>query len=114
MVIPTPEPVRVDSPHITNDPAENQWPTIYDDNGDLFPKPSAFQEAPLLAARVAAGELPPVEERLPENPLVSEAHKTASASTAEPGSVALPALPTVKTWSARSTTISCSSTSPDQ
>ena len=70
MVIPTPEPVRVDSPHITNDPAENQWPTIYDDNGDLFPKPSAFQEAPLLAARVAAGELPPVEERLPENPLV--------------------------------------------
>ena len=70
MVIPTPEPVRVDSPHITNDPAENEWPTIYDENGNLFSKPDSYQEAPLLAARVAAGELPPVEERLPENPLV--------------------------------------------
>ena len=32
--------------------------------------PSSFQEAPSLAARVAAGELPPVEERLPSEPLV--------------------------------------------
>jgi len=30
----------------------------------------AFQEAPMLAARVKAGELPPVADRLPENPLV--------------------------------------------
>lgn len=29
-----------------------------------------YKEAPLLAEKVAAGELPPVEERLPENPLV--------------------------------------------
>ncbi len=29
-----------------------------------------YQEAPSLAARVAAGDLPPVAERLPENPLV--------------------------------------------
>ena len=29
-----------------------------------------YQEAPMLAARVAAGELPPVEERLPDDPLV--------------------------------------------
>jgi len=29
-----------------------------------------YNEAPMLKARVAAGELPPVEERLPENPLV--------------------------------------------
>ena len=70
VVIPTPEPVRVDSPHITADPEVNEWPTIYDDNGNLLPKPDSFQEAPMLAARVAAGELPPVEERLPENPLV--------------------------------------------
>ena len=70
VVIPTPEPVRVDSPHITNDPDVNEWPTIYDESGNLFPIPGSFQEAPLLAARVAAGELPPVEERLPENPLV--------------------------------------------
>lgn len=29
-----------------------------------------FKEAPMLAEMVAAGDLPPVEERLPENPLV--------------------------------------------
>ncbi|WP_159585496.1 ABC transporter substrate-binding protein [Chelativorans xinjiangense] len=33
----------------------------------------AFQEAPMLAEKVAAGELPPVDERLPENPTVLEA-----------------------------------------
>jgi peptide/nickel transport system substrate-binding protein len=32
--------------------------------------PSEYSEAPLLADKVAAGELPPVDERLPENPLV--------------------------------------------
>ena len=31
-----------------------------------------FHEAPMLGERVAAGRLPPVEERLPENPLVME------------------------------------------
>jgi peptide/nickel transport system substrate-binding protein len=30
----------------------------------------AFQQAPMLAALVAAGELPPVEERLPDDPMV--------------------------------------------
>ncbi len=34
--------------------------------------PASFQEAPTLAERVAAGELPPVEERLPSQPLVLE------------------------------------------
>src|SRR5690554_4978252 len=33
---------------------------------------AAYSEAPILAERVAAGELPPVEERLPVNPLVIE------------------------------------------
>jgi len=32
--------------------------------------PSAYQEAPMLAEKVAAGELPPVEERLPVNPFI--------------------------------------------
>jgi peptide/nickel transport system substrate-binding protein len=32
--------------------------------------PSKYSEAPLLAEQVAAGALPPVDERLPENPLV--------------------------------------------
>lgn len=31
-----------------------------------------YQEAPMLAEMVAAGQLPPVEERLPDNPLVIE------------------------------------------
>jgi len=35
-------------------------------------KIKAFNEAPMLKVKVAAGELPPVEERLPENPLVVE------------------------------------------
>lgn len=30
----------------------------------------SFREAPMLAARVAAGQLPPVSERLPDNPVV--------------------------------------------
>ncbi len=32
--------------------------------------PTSFSEAPELAKRVAAGELPPVEDRLPEEPLI--------------------------------------------
>ena len=47
----------------------NEWPTIYDENGNLFPKPSSFKEAPMLAERVAAGELPPVEERSAREPV---------------------------------------------
>ena len=40
------------------------WPEIVDTI------PSEFHEAPMLAEKVAAGELPPVEERLPVDPLV--------------------------------------------
>jgi len=29
-----------------------------------------YQESPVLAARVQAGELPPVDERLPEDPFI--------------------------------------------
>lgn len=36
---------------------------------------SAAKEAPSLAARVAAGELPPLEERLPLNPMVVTPHQ---------------------------------------
>ena len=35
-------------------------------------QPTSLSEAPMLAERVAAGELPPVEERLPTQPLVLE------------------------------------------
>ncbi len=34
------------------------------------PAPSAYTEAPMLAEKVKAGELPPLEERLPEVPFV--------------------------------------------
>lgn len=40
------------------------WPEIVDT------VPDSFQESPMLAEMVAAGELPPVEERVPANPLV--------------------------------------------
>lgn len=42
------------------------WPEIVETT------PDTFQEAPMLAERVAAGDLPPVEERLPSEPLVLE------------------------------------------
>ncbi len=38
----------------------------------LIGKKLEFQEAPILRTMVAAGELPPLEERLPEEPLVVE------------------------------------------
>ncbi|MFW6313796.1 MAG: ABC transporter substrate-binding protein, partial [Spirochaetota bacterium] len=38
--------------------------------------PSEFNEAPMLAAMVEAGELPPVDERLPEVPMVVEPHES--------------------------------------
>ncbi len=53
-------------------------PYIVDDSEPRFPEqvfdniPSEFHEAPMLAERVAAGELPPVEERLPVEPMVLE------------------------------------------
>ena len=38
----------------------------------FFAVAQTYNEAPMLAARVAAGELPPVDQRLPENPIVVE------------------------------------------
>jgi ABC-type transport system substrate-binding protein len=42
------------------------WPDISD------AMPTSFSEAPMLAELVASGDLPPVEERLPVDPLVIE------------------------------------------
>ena len=36
------------------------------------PAAFAYQEAPMLAEMVKAGKLPPLEQRLPENPLVEK------------------------------------------
>ncbi len=38
--------------------------------------PATFQEAPMLAEKVESGELPPVEERLPSEPLVIEPYES--------------------------------------
>src|SRR5262245_166212 len=38
--------------------------------GTASAQPAKFSEAPLLAEQVKAGKLPPVEQRLPANPLV--------------------------------------------
>ena len=40
--------------------------------GDRQVPESRYQESPMLRERVEAGELPPVEERLPDEPLVVE------------------------------------------
>jgi len=78
MAIPAPEVVEV----IVEAPAEvvsfagSPFITIAPQGGNIWPSivlnnvPSSFQEAPMLAALVASGDLPPVEERLPTNPLV--------------------------------------------
>ena len=47
-----------------------QWDTLADFERDTGQTIISFGEAPMLAAMVAAGDLPPVEERLPEEPLV--------------------------------------------
>src|SRR5260370_29769006 len=46
---------NLENPTILTDPA--QWP-------------KQFQEAPALAEQVKAGKLPPVEQRLPQEPMV--------------------------------------------
>lgn len=47
-----------------------QWDTLADYERDTGNTITSFSEAPMLAAMVQAGELPPVAERLPEEPLV--------------------------------------------
>ena len=47
-----------------------QWDTLADYERDTGNTITSFGEAPMLAAMVQAGELPPVAERLPEEPLV--------------------------------------------
>jgi len=47
-----------------------QWDTLAEYEADTGNSISQFNEAPMLAAQVQAGNLPPVEERLPDEPLV--------------------------------------------
>ena len=63
----TPEPTEVPATEAPTEeaPAATAVPETEE------PEPvSKYQEAPMLAAKVDAGELPPVDERLPANPMV--------------------------------------------
>ena len=60
--IPTPAGAATGELIVYNTPADYQAAT-----GKQLP---SFNEAPVLAAQVANGELPPVQERLPDEPLV--------------------------------------------
>jgi len=62
----TPEPAATPTPVASVAPV---LPSIAP-SSDPDPIPEGFKEAPMLADRVAKGELPPVDERLPKNPLV--------------------------------------------
>ena len=55
------------APGITSDPkpGNESWPRYVPDF-----MPASFNEAPMLAKKVALGELPPLMERLPKKPLV--------------------------------------------
>jgi peptide/nickel transport system substrate-binding protein len=65
-----------DAPAVPADsaaPSEESSAETADSEGDVSPAaPSTYREAPMLAELVASGQLPPVDERLPENPLVVE------------------------------------------
>jgi len=70
-----PEPTATPVPPATAAPAATTPP-----EATAAPEPTAapaepvsrYNEAPMLAEKVAAGELPPVEERLPKEPLIQE------------------------------------------
>ena len=73
---PGPDPTRPDQEAEVAPPADE--PDVDDEEDDATPPPpgpapGTFSEAPMLAERVAAGELPPVEERLPVEPVVVDA-----------------------------------------
>ena len=56
-----------DAPAMADDPSKAfTFNGSFDFSSYNLPAPTEFKEAPMLAARVAAGTLPPVEERLPK------------------------------------------------
>lgn len=70
-VAPTEPPVAADPTAApaepTAAPAADAAPTTAPETGGA---PTSYSEAPMLAALVAAGSLPPVDQRLPKNPMV--------------------------------------------
>ncbi len=68
----TAAPAATQPPAATQAPAATAAPADTTAPAATTAPTSKYQEAPSLAAKVAAGELPPVEERLPLNPHVVE------------------------------------------
>lgn len=66
---PTPQAVVVENT-ATTAPTKAVVAVSTATQAPTLPPPAKYKEAPDLAAKVAAGTLPPVEERLPENPKV--------------------------------------------
>jgi len=58
-----------DGPYV-DDPMSSKGYNFYDYQTVIDQPIVSFKEAPLLQKRVMTGELPPLEERLPDNPLV--------------------------------------------
>jgi len=67
---PTEEPTSAPTEAPTTAPTEA--PTKAPEAAATEAPVSKYNEAPMLAEKVAAGELPPVEERLPKNPMIIE------------------------------------------
>ncbi len=68
-------PVTEEPPPAIEEPAEveePEEPAVVEAPEEPEEPSSRYQESPMLAERVAAGELPPVDERLPVNPMVVE------------------------------------------
>jgi len=60
---------------ITSALGQKIWSTLLEYEEATGKKIEKFSEAPMLRTKVAAGELPPVEERLPEEPFVVEPYE---------------------------------------
>jgi peptide/nickel transport system substrate-binding protein len=68
---PEPEPTATEAPAEPEDEPEDEEEPTEEPTPDEAASPSSkFNESPMLAAMVEAGELPPVDERLPANPRV--------------------------------------------
>jgi peptide/nickel transport system substrate-binding protein len=63
-----PEPTATEEPEEEPEPTEEPEEEMEEEEEEM--PESQYNEAPMLAELVAAGELPPVDERLPPNPLV--------------------------------------------
>jgi peptide/nickel transport system substrate-binding protein len=62
----------IEDPNVVEPGSTIYLPTVEEANAYLIGNipGGVYHEAPILAERVAAGELPPVDERLPDNPLI--------------------------------------------